>query len=180
MGDITELLQRWHNGDPAALNELTNQVYQELRRMAAHYLRTERPNHTMQATALVHEVYLRLDAMQEFDWHTRAQFFSMVATLMRNILVDHARKRNAQKRALPLDPPSGGDLATDVDVLAVHLALDKMQAQFPREARVVELRFFGGLDGAEAARVLEVSLSTVERQWRFARAWLRNEIARKN
>ena len=184
MGDLTELLQQWRSGDPNALRKVTEAIYEELHRMAAQFLRKERPGHTMQATVLVHEVYLRLDSVQEIDWKTRAHFFSVVATLMRNILVDHARRRNARKRSARMRMASAGlseswveQPATDVDVLAVHAALDKMTAQYPNEARLVELRFFGGLEVPEAARILGASRSTVERQWRFARAWLRDEIA---
>jgi RNA polymerase sigma-70 factor (ECF subfamily) len=184
MGDLTELLQQWRCGDPNALRKVTEAIYEELRRMAAHYLRNERPCHTLQATVLVHEVYLRLDSVQEIDWKTRSHFFSVVATLMRNILVDHARKRNARKRSAWMRMAPQGlseswteQPATDVDVLAVHEALDKMMAQHPNEARLVELRFFGGLDVIEAARIIGTSRSTVERQWRFARAWLRDEIS---
>ena len=184
MGDVTELLRRWRDGDPNALGQITEAIYEELRRIAGHYLRNERPGHTLQATVLVHELYLRLDSVRGIDWETRAQFFSVVATLMRNILVDHARKRSARKRGIRLRRSPevlGGagaeQFATNIDVLAVHEALDRMTTGYPDEVRLVELRFFGGLEVAEAARVLGVSLTTAERQWRFAKAWLRDEIS---
>ena len=176
--EITGLLQEWKSGDPGALARITAVIYEDLRRLAAHHLKEERPEHTLQATALVHEVYLRIHPMQDVDWQTRAHFLAVVTNVMRNILVDHARRRIARKRSVPEEPCACtlGPDATNIDIVAIHLALDKMSAHFPRAARVVELRFFGGLDAEEAAGVLGVSLSSVERDWRFARAWLRDEI----
>jgi RNA polymerase sigma-70 factor, ECF subfamily len=174
--DITGLLHDWKSGDEAALSRVTDVVYQDLRRLAAHYLRQERPEHTLDATELVHEVYLRMRSLQHVDWQTRVDFLSMVARLMRNILVDHARRRLAMKRRAPEGGEEPSVEATGIDVLAIHEALERMTSEFPRAARVVELRFFGGLEAEEAADVLQVSLSSVERDWRFAKAWLRDAI----
>jgi RNA polymerase sigma factor (TIGR02999 family) len=176
--EITGLLREWRSGDPGALATITAVIYEDLRRLAAHHLKDERPGHTLQATALVHEVFLRIHPMQDVDWQTRAHFLAVITNVMRNILVDHARRRIARKRSVPEEGRRNilRPEATDIDIVAIHLALDKMSAHFPRAARVVELRFFGGLDAAEAAEVLEVSLTSVERDWRFARAWLRDEI----
>jgi RNA polymerase sigma-70 factor (ECF subfamily) len=179
MGDITGLLQEWKSGDPAALGRITALIYDDLRRLAAYHLKNERAALTLGPTVLVHEVYLRIQSVRTIDWKTRAQFLSVVAGLMRNVLVDHARKRLALKRASPDVRRPQIDFrseSTVIDVLAVDEALDKLSAQFPRAGRIVELRFFGGLDGPETAKVLNTSLSTVEREWRFARAWLRDEI----
>jgi RNA polymerase sigma factor (TIGR02999 family) len=178
MLEITGLLQEWRSGDPRGLERVTDLVYEDLLRLASHYLSKERPDHTLNATALVHEVYLRIQSVQHIDWQTRSDFFCMVARMMRNILVDHARRRQAAKRMASEEPPRvepvvGGE---DIDVIAIHEALDKMTLQFPRAARVVEVRFFGGLEAQEAADVLGVSLSSVERDWRFAKAWLRDAI----
>lgn len=179
MGDITGLLQEWRSGDPGALAKITALIYDDLRRLAAHHLKNERAVQTLGPTALVHEVYLRIQSVRTIDWKTRAQFLSVVAGLMRNVLVDHARKRLALKRSGPDLGRPQIDLwleSTVIDVLAVDVALNKLSVEFPRVGRIVELRFFGGLDGPEAAKVLNTSLSTVEREWRFARAWLRDEI----
>jgi RNA polymerase sigma-70 factor, ECF subfamily len=178
LGDITRLLQAWKSGDPAAIEEVVALLYEELRRLAAYYLQRERPGHTLQATALVHETYLRLHTVRDIDWKTRAHFISVVASLMRQILVDHARRRNAMKRA----GEAGGFPAqeatwTDLDVVAVHLALEELGSEHTRPAQIVELRFFGGLTIEEVAEVLELSVSTVEREWRFARAWLSTALA---
>jgi RNA polymerase sigma-70 factor, ECF subfamily len=182
--NITTCLQRWRDGESDALPELTDLVYRELRRLAAVFLRGEASGHTLQPTALVHELYLRIEGVREVDWKCRAQFFAISARMMRNILVDHARKRRAAKRGsgnvLPLsdcDFQSGGD----TDVLLVDMALSRFAAKYPRQAQVVELRFFGGLTSEDTAEAMKIhfentSLRTVERDWRFARAWLLNEI----
>jgi RNA polymerase sigma-70 factor, ECF subfamily len=182
--DITTCLQRWRDGDSDALAELTDLVYRELRRLAAVFLRGEASGHTLQPTALVHELYLRIEGVREVDWKCRAQFFAISARMMRNILVDHARKRRAAKRGsgnvLPLsdcDFQTGGN----PDVLLVDMALSRFAAKYPRQAQVVELRFFGGLTSEDTAEAMKIhfentSLRTVERDWRFARAWLLNEI----
>jgi len=183
-GSVTEKLILWGQGDEAALRDVMPLVYAELHRLAAGYLRQERTDHTLQATALVHETYLRLRQVDRTDWKNRAHFIGVAAGIMRRILVDHARRHAAQKRGgsepqcLLLDSmqPSPGP---DLDILALDLALDKLAQDYPRQAQVVELRFFGGLTTGEAAEVLSgngrgdaISVSTVERDWRFARAWL--------
>jgi RNA polymerase sigma-70 factor, ECF subfamily len=182
--DITTCLVRWREGDRNALNELTDLVYRELRRLAVVFLRGEAPGHTLQPTALVHELYLRIEGVREVDWKCRAQFFGISARMMRNILVDHARKRRAAKRGSgrivslsDCDFQSGDD----PDVLLVDMALSRFADKYPRQAQVVELRFFGGLTSEDTAEAMKIqfentSLRTVERDWRFARAWLLNEI----
>jgi RNA polymerase sigma factor (TIGR02999 family) len=175
---VTFWLQRWHAGADGALDELTRLVYHDLRRLAGRYLRDEGPGHTLQATALVHELYLRLCPLQEIDWKGRGQFVSVAAQMMRRILIDHARRRQAAKRdGGKLDPSPVRTVAADPDVLDVDRALDKLAADYPRHAKVVELRFFGGLEAPEIAQVLDLSLRTVERDWHFAKAWLHNEVS---
>ena len=173
----TQLLLAWTAGDRRALDQMLPLVYDELHRLAASYLARERPDHTLQPTALVHEAFLRLINQREVDWRNRAQFLGVAAGLMRRILVNHARDRAAAKRggerervSLSLvEVPSGGP---DVDLIALEDALERLTALDERKAKVVELRFFGGLSVAEVAEVLEVSRATVEREWSFARAWL--------
>ena len=179
---ITQLLIRWRNGDQAVLHELVPQVYSELRRLAEHYLRHERPNHTLQATALVHEAYLRLANEKEIDWQNRAHFFGIAAARMRLILVDHARSREAAKRgggAYRLSLSEADQLAEqrDVNLLALDEALERLDALDAQKARIVELRYFGGLTIEETAEVLKISPATVKRDWSMARAWLRGEIS---
>jgi RNA polymerase sigma factor (TIGR02999 family) len=179
--NITHLLNEWRAGDQQALDELTPLVYEELRNRAARYLRRERPGHTLQTTALIHEAYLRLVDARDVHWQSRAHFFAIAANLMRRILVDHARRRDAGKRGglqvrLPLDDALAAADETDVDLLAVDEALDRLVAFDPQQARVVELRFFSGLTVDETAAVLGVSPKTVKRDWSVARAWLRREI----
>jgi RNA polymerase sigma factor (TIGR02999 family) len=178
MAEITALLQRWRSGDQDAIDRVCSELYKELHGMAARYLHAERGGRTLQATALVHEVYLRLKNVADIDWQARGQFLAMVARMMRNMLVDAARKRAVRQRgavefeasATPEHPDDG------LDFVALDIALDKLAAESPRSARVVELRFFGGLDAQECAEAMEVSLSTVEREWRFGRAWLQSAI----
>jgi RNA polymerase sigma-70 factor, ECF subfamily len=175
---VTGWLQLWREGDPVALDHVMAQMYRDLRRLAAYYLSGESQAHTMQPTALVHEAYLRLGGVRNLDWKGRAHFISVVTQIMRNILVDHARSRKAAKRdpeRLELREERGCDL---LDLLAVDEALTEMSSAYERCARIVELRFFGDLEFAEIADVLGVSLSTVERDWRFARAWLQERITR--
>jgi len=182
--NITSLLLRWRHGDQAALPEITDAVYQELRRLAGAMFRQEAEHHTLQPTALVHELYLQLPDMQAFDWKSRAQFFSVAARMMRNILVDHARRRRAAKRGggdKPITLPEMGR-SFNLDVLMVNDALERFATEHARQAQVVELRFFGGLTADETTEVLrqqgvDCSLRTVERDWRFARAWLQDAIA---
>ncbi|HVF56603.1 MAG TPA: sigma-70 family RNA polymerase sigma factor [Pyrinomonadaceae bacterium] len=178
---ITGLLEEWNGGSNEALEKLLPLVYRELRRLAAGYLRRERPDHTLQATALVHEAYLHLLELHHIRWQNRAHFVGVAAQMMRRVLVDHARVHNAEKRgggqvALPLDDDLMATPARDLDLLALDEALERLAAAYPEKARVVELRFFGGLSIDETAGVLEISTPTVERDWRFAKAWLRAEL----
>ena len=183
---ITEWLIRWNNGDEAALQALTPLVYAEMHRLAAGYLRSERNDHTLQATALVHEAYLHVRKLGHVEWKSKAHFIGTAAHLMRRILVDHARARNARKRGgLKEHLPLAFDLAAtppSLDLTVLDQALDRFAKEYPRQARVVELRFFGGLTAEETAEVLngpnnEISSRTVERDWRFARAWLHQELS---
>ena len=180
---VTQLLVRWREGDPHALDELMPLVYKELRRLAAHYMRGERPGHTLQTSALVNEAYLRLAGHEEIQWQDRAHFFAVAAQAMRRILVDHARRRDNLKRGggalrVALDDDavivSAGRVA---EVVALDEALARLAEVAPRKSQLVELRFFGGLSIEETAEVLGVSPGTVMRDWTFAKAWLRREIA---
>ena len=183
---ITQWLDMWSRGDEAALEKLTPYVYDELRRLADAYLRNERPDHTLQATALVHEAYLRLHTVRDIEWKGRGQFVALAAQTMRRILVDHARKHSAAKRGdgafkLSLERIERASSPVDNDLVALDEALDQLAADFPRQAQVVELLFFGGLTTAEAAEVLrarglDISQRTVERDWRFARARLLQQV----
>jgi RNA polymerase sigma factor (TIGR02999 family) len=178
LGDITALLQQWRSGDQSAIDSVYSELYKEMRGMAARYLHAERGGRTLQATALVHEVYLRLKNVGDVDWQARGQFLAMVARMMRNMLVDAARKRAVRGRgAVELERAANVDDGDGLDFVALDIALDKLATESPRSARVVELRFFGGLDAQECAEAMEVSLSTVEREWRFGRAWLQSAIA---
>ncbi|MDE3198874.1 MAG: RNA polymerase subunit sigma-70 [Acidobacteriota bacterium] len=182
---ITGWLQQWREGDEAILPRLTAQIYGELRRLAGSVMKGESKGNTIQPTALVHELYMRLPGVQHIDWQSRAQFLNIAAAMMRHILVDRARKRHALKRGGPAriaewktEPFAPG---VDADVLAVHEALERFAVDYPRQARVVELRFFGGLTLEETADVMTatgaaVSRRTVDRDWTFARAWLRREL----
>ncbi|MCQ4167372.1 ECF-type sigma factor [Tahibacter harae] len=179
--DITRQIDAARGGDAAALDRLFPIVYEELKRLARQELARERPGHTWQPTALVHEAYLRLVAQRTPDWSGRAYFFSLAATMMRRILVNHARDRAAQKRgggieAVTLsqaEPVVEGDL----DLVRLHEALDALAALDARQARVVELKFFGGLEIDEIASVVGVSNATVRRDWNLARLWLGRELA---
>jgi RNA polymerase sigma factor (TIGR02999 family) len=178
---VTQLLQEWRQGNPAAADELLTAVYGELRRLARRHMRGENPGHTLQTTALVHEAFLRL-ADAGVPWQDRDHFFAVAATQMRRILVDHARARIRSKRGggvrpLPLDEALAGLARSSEDLLAVNDALDRLTTHDARKGRVVELHFFGGLDYPEIARLLGVSLSTVRLDMRFAKAWLRKELA---
>jgi len=182
-GEITGFLIQWGKGDSAALDEMMPLVYDELRRLAASCLRRERRDHTLEPTALVHEAYLRLVDQRSADWKGLAQFYGIAARVMRNILVDHARKHTAAKRGgmtirLSLSEADRFDSEADVELISLDLALKELEAIKPQHSRVIELRFFGGLSIAETAAVLGISHATVERDWTFARAWLRREIAR--
>ena len=175
--DVTGLLLSWRQGDAAALDRLLPVVYDELRRVAGRRLRGESPRHALQATALVHEVYLRLVDIDRMTLTSRAHFFGVASTLMRQILVDHARRLRADKRGgrvtmLSLDEAVPAAWTSSVDVLALDEALDALSAVDSRQCRVVELRFFAGLKIDEAAAALGISPATVEREWALAKAWL--------
>jgi RNA polymerase sigma factor (TIGR02999 family) len=174
---VTQLLQQWSVGRQDALDELLPAIYDELRRLAAAYLRRERPDHTLQATALVHEAFLKLVDQRSVRWQNRAHFFGIAAQVMRRILVDHARahgasKRGSGERPLSLDEVVAVGQGANVDVLALDQALTRLADLDPQQARIVELRFFGGLTMDETAEVLHVSAATVGRDWTLAKAWL--------
>lgn len=179
---ITQLLIRWNNGDQLALEKLMPLVYGELRRLASNYLRRERQGHTLQPTALVNEAYIRLVDQRSANWQNRAQFYGIAAQLMRRILVDHARSKHAEKRGgsaqqrLSITSAKGLSAKPDFDVLALHEALKELAIIDPQQARIVELKFFGGLSIEEIAEVLGVGHATVERDWKMARAWLRRKL----
>jgi RNA polymerase sigma factor (TIGR02999 family) len=180
--DVTGLLLSWRQGDAAALDRLTPLVYDELRRVARGHLRREPPGHSIQATALVHEVYLRLVDVDRMTLNSRTHFFAVAARMMRQILVDHARRKRADKRGggvtmVSLDEVSPAAQTTGVDVLALDQALDALSLFDVRQCRVVELRFFAGLDIDEAAEALDVSAATVEREWAMAKAWLHRRLS---
>lgn len=183
--DVTALLLRWSGGDREAFDRMLPIVYEECRRMAARQLRGERPEHTLNPTALVHETYLRLVDQRRTTWRNRAQFFGVAAHLMRRILVDHARARNAQKRnaartLVELDAALGvPDDPRVSDVLAIDEALTRLAALDPDQERIVELRFFAGLTVEETAHVLGRSPRTVKREWQLAKAWLFRELQRE-
>ena len=179
--ELTGLLRAWRAGDEKALEKLTPLVYSELHRVAANYMAGERSQHTLQTTALINEVYLRLGAFQSVDWQNRAQFFGICAQLMRRILVDFARSHRSQKRgggvaALQLDEALVVPREHDVDLVALDEALNELAETDSRKCRVVELRFFAGLSAKETAHVLQVSVETVMRDWRLAKAWLLRQL----
>jgi RNA polymerase sigma factor (TIGR02999 family) len=179
-GDVTRLLQSWSGGDKKALEDLVPFVYRELRALAAAYIRHERRDHTLQPTALVHEAYLKLVDQMQVESPSRAQFFGIAANLMRQILVNHARDRGAAKRGggnkVALEEGVGVVAERGVDFVALDEALDKLAEIDPRQSRIVELRFFGGLTEDEIAEVLGVSAITVKRDWRIARAFLNRRL----
>ena len=181
--DVTQILHRWQGGDDAALDDLLRAVYPELRRVAASQLRAERAGHSMQPTAIAHDVYLRLIDQQRVTWQNRAHFMAIAARLTRRVLVDHARRRAARKRGLGIRPVSLDDIdvpapSGDTDYVALDSALAHLAALDPRQARVVELRFFGGLSIQETASVLDTSPATVKRDWVSARLWLFEQLRR--
>jgi RNA polymerase sigma factor (TIGR02999 family) len=182
---VTRLLLDLKNGEPEAVDRLMPIVYDELRRLAAHYLRDERAANTLQPTALVNEAYLRLVAQQMPDWESRSHFFGVAAHLMRQILVDHARKHRSQKRGGGQAPASLDDVVAFAplksdDIVALDDALTALAAVDARKAKVIELRFFGGLSVEETARALDVSVGTIGREQRMAEAWLHRELSRNN
>ena len=177
---ISQLLADWANRDPAARERLVPIVYKELRRLAHHYMRGEREDHTLQTTALVNEVYLRLAGIEAMRWRDRAHFFAMTATLMRRVLVDYARQRGREKRGAGVSVTTLTENAVsaqpEVDVIALDEALERLAAVDPQQSRVVELRFFAGLSVKETAEALGVSPATVKRDWATAKLWLYNEL----
>jgi RNA polymerase sigma factor (TIGR02999 family) len=195
---VTQLLAQWRGGNQKALSELTALIYQELRNLAQRHLRRERHNHTIQRTALVNEAFVRLVNQQSVDWQSRAHFFGLASNLMRRILVDHARARLASKRGggaalvsldeitSPGDEDAGPSIPepqhidgeTDDDVTAIDEALTRLAGIDERQARIVEMRYFGGLTIEETAQAMEISDATVKREWTLARAWLRRELSR--
>ena len=180
--DVTKLLLRWGNGEREAFDALAPLVYDELRRLAGRYLRRERSEHTLQSTALVHEAYLRLVDQRNVRWQNRAQFFGLAAELIRRILVDHARARQASKRGgsvykLTLDEALDASAPRDLDLVHLDDAMKTLAEMDPQQARVVELRFFAGLTIEETSEVLGVSPATVKRDWMVAKAWLRRELS---
>lgn len=183
--EVTLLLREWRNGDRQALDALLPLVYKELRRIAHSQLRKERPDHTLQSAALVHEAYFRLIGMNPPQWESRTHFFSIAAQLMREILVDYARrhraaKRGAGARALRIEEAAGLCSQKDIDVLALDDALKALTKIDPRQSKVVELRFFAGLSIEEVSQALEIAPATVQRDWTAARAWLHREISRNS
>lgn len=193
-GDVTQLLQRWSQGDEDAFGRMVPLVYEELRHMAQRHLRRERDGHTLQGTSLVHEVYLRMAEKSPAQWQSRAHFFGWASTLMRHILIDHARSRQAAKRgggaellsldAMHDDRGDAGDVpaparADSPDLVAIDEALRRLERLDPQQGRVVELRYFCGLSVAETAEALDVSPATVKRDWVTARAWLQRDLGRR-
>jgi RNA polymerase sigma factor (TIGR02999 family) len=192
-GEVTRLLQRWADGDAAALESLWPLVYDDVRRLARRQMARERADHTLQGTALVNEAFIRLSGQRVLEWQNREQFLSLAAQIMRRVLVDHARQRGAQRRgdgarrlslhdpqaAFEVDAAQALDALNDdrVDVLAIDTALSRLQQIDTSQGRIVELRYFGGLTLEETARVVGTSLATVKREWTMARAWLRRELA---
>jgi RNA polymerase sigma-70 factor, ECF subfamily len=181
--DVTELLMAWGNGDEDALSRLTPLVYDELHRLAEGYMRREHAGHTLQTTALLNEAYIKLVDSSRVRWQNRAHFFAVAAQLMRRILVDFARNRRYQKRGgdwrqVTLAEGLGVVTNVDSDLVALDEALQELAKLDPRKARVVELRFFGGLSLEETAEALQVSTDTVGRDWRAAKAWLKRELKR--
>jgi RNA polymerase sigma factor (TIGR02999 family) len=179
--DVTDLLRAWSSGDHSALDQLAERVYGELHHMARHFMKGERQGHTLQATALVNEVYIRLVDVGRVEWRQRAQFFAMAAQVMRRVLVDAARAKHARKRgngAIHVDLEKTAVLAAEPDrtVIALDEALARFSKMAPRQGHMVELRYFGGLTEDEIAIVLEISPRTVRRDWEFAKAWLAREL----
>lgn len=177
---VTQLLLRWKTGDEQALHDLAPIVYEELRRLARYYLRSERTEHTLESAALVNEAYLRLIGGQPVDLQNRDHFFAVASRLMRQILVDYARSRNAAKRdggcRVSLSNPVDVPITNDEDLVVLDRALEKLGRIDERQAKIVELKFFGGLSSTSAASVLNISRATVDREWAVARLWLHREM----
>jgi RNA polymerase sigma factor (TIGR02999 family) len=181
-GEVTRMLRQWSRGDSTVVERLTPLVYDELRRLAESYMRRERPDHTLRPTALIHEAYLRLIDQSQPEWRGRSHFFSFAAHLMRQILVDYARARGAGKRGADFQRVTltGAEAAAperNIDLVALDEALDRLSAFDERRARVLELRFFGGLTEEETAESLGISVATVRRDLRLAESWLYRELA---
>jgi RNA polymerase sigma-70 factor, ECF subfamily len=179
--EVTELLRLWRNGDKEALERLTPLVYDELHRLAHRYIRRERPGHTLQTTALLNEAYVRLVEQNDVEWQNRSHFFGVAAQLMRHILVDYARQHLAAKRGggfqkLALDDGLIVSRERAAELVALDEAMQALSEIYPRRSRVVELRYFGGMNNKEASELLNVSETTIERDWRFAKAWLYREL----
>jgi len=179
--EFTQLLINWRNGDKSALDKMTPVVYDELRRLARHFLAAERPDHTLQPTALVHEAYLRLVDQHAVDWQNRAHFLGVAASMMRRILINHARahqaaKREGQSNAVALDDALGVFTNPQVNLLDLNRALQELAEMDPQQGRIVELRYFGGLTIEETAEVMGISPATVKRDWGTARLWLMQQI----
>jgi RNA polymerase sigma factor (TIGR02999 family) len=182
--EVTQLLQQWSDGRQDALDRLLPEIYAELRRLASSYLWHERRDHTLQATALVHEAFIKLVDQRAVRWQNRAHFFGIAAQAMRRILVDHARahssaKRGDGERPVSLDEVVVSGAMPDEEILALHEVLTRLETIDPQQSRVVELRFFGGLTMEETAEVLHISPATVGREWTLAKAWLYAELERK-
>ncbi len=181
--NVTELLRNWSDGDKQAQEKLFQVVYNELHRQAARYLRNEQPGLSLQTTDLIHEAYLRLISQQHVEWQNRLHFFAIAAKVMRRILVDHVRGRQAAKRGgsdirLPLEDAMVVLPGQDLDFVALDEALTRLAEIDPQQSQIVELRFFSGLSVEETAKVLDVSERTVKRDWNVAKAWLRRELSR--
>jgi len=182
---VTQLLRAWRQGDAAALDQLVPVVYQKLRRLARHHMAGQRPGHTLQATALVNEAYMRLIDCEQVNWKDRAHFFAISARMMRRVLVEFARARQYQKRGAgarktSLDEGVIASPQRGQDLVALDDALQALAAEYPRQAQVVELRFFGGLNVEETAEVLHVSAITVMRDWQLAKVWLARELKKRD
>jgi RNA polymerase sigma factor (TIGR02999 family) len=180
-GDVTRLLEAWGGGDYAALDRLVPLIYEDLRRLARRHMRGERAGHTLQTTALVHEAFLDLARLDRIRWQDRSHFFAIAARAMRRVLVDHAERRNAQKRGSGRQPIPLNDAALVAEeeveeILAVHEALTRLERLNERHCRVVECRVFGGLGVEETAEAMGISTATVKRDWAAARAWLNREL----
>lgn len=181
-GEITELLRSWSDGDAAAAEEWLPVLYEELRRLANHFLATERPGHTLQPTALVHEAFLRLQQQHEIRWRSRGHFMAIAGRMMRRILVDHARRQKRRKRGgdlirVDLEGIDVGGETTGATILSLDWALRTLEATDARKALIVELHFFAGLSIAETAETVGCSAATVSRDWRLAKAWLARELS---
>lgn len=173
---VTQLLQAWRNGDQTALDRLTPLVYQELHQLAKRYMARQAPGHTLQTTALVNEAYMRLIDQSHIEWQSRAHFFAVCATTMRNILVDHFRRHRPK---VALDEAALVSPEPDVDVMALDQAMGRLAALDPQKSQVVEMRYFGGMTVEEVAEVLKIAPITVKREWSRAKAWLFRELREK-